>query len=379
MNMKKRLVALLCALALVAGVTAVSLAASTNAPVYLLAINDKMADLPGGVRPLSINGVIYVPYTAFDRAATGADLGVYYGIDRTQDTTLTLYSVNSMLVFRVYQGICEDGQGNRMNFRHIRRYGIIYVPAAPVCTFFGLTCSVLPTKDRGTLVRITNGSSTMTDAVFLDLARQRMLERYNNIVPSATPQPTPTPAPTKAPRPVVPTPAPTPAPGEKEKVPVYLAVDTAGSDSGGWTEFAGSVPLLILFAPGELAGESDRVRKAVAGGFTIGLKVEGTIEEALEQLERGNELLGHIARVRTHIVSAPEELIDGLAQEGWRCWQSNVWGATAASVLANLESMRVPARLTLSAGASAEQVIRRLVRNEGYILSRPLETDLGLD
>lgn len=375
MNIQKRLVALLCALALVAGVTAVSLAASSTTTVYLLAVNDKMADLPGGVRPLNLNGVIYVPYTTFDRAATGADLGVYYGIDRAQDTTLTLYSVNSMLVFRVYQGICEDGQGNRMNFRHILRYGIIYVPMASVCAFFGLTYSVLPTKDRGTLVRITNGSSTMTDAVFLDLARQRMLERYNNIVQSMTPQPTATPTPT---RPAAPTPTPTPAPGEKEKVPVYLAVDTVGSDSGDWLEFAGAAPLLILFDPGELAGQSGLVRKAVAGGFTIGFRVEGTLEEALEQLERGNELLSHIARIRTHVVSAPAELTQGLAQEGWSCWQSNVSGATAASVLANLESMRVPARLTLSAGVSADQVIRRLVRNEDYILCRPLETDLGV-
>lgn len=370
MKLKKRFLALLCAVALICGVAY----ASSTPTIYLLAVNDKMADLPGGVLPVSVNGVIYVPYTAFDRNATGVDLGVYYGIDRVQGT-LTLYAIDGMLVFRVKMGICEDGQGNRMSFRAVTRNNIPYVPAAAVCGYFGLNYSYMPTADRGTLIRITNGSVSMNDQFFLSSATGAMTYRYNNILQSMTPQPTATPVP-------VATPAPVPtAPGSREKVTVYLALDVSESESDDWDTYPNTLPLLFLFTPDYLVAHSDRVRKTVAKGFSIGLIVDGALEEALAELDRGNALLSHIARVRTHIVSAPAELTEGLTGEGWACWQSNVSGAAAATILANLENRRTPARLTLSASAentaASQQVIWRIMRNEDYTIRRPLETDMG--
>lgn len=370
MKERKRLTALLCALSLLVGATAFSVAAQVSPPVYLLAVNDKMADLPGGVRPLSVNGVIYVPYTAFDRTATGADLGVYYGLDRTQGTILTLYSMDRMLVFRVYEGVCEDGQGNRMNFRHIRRYGIIYVPAAAVCAFFDLTYSFWPTMDRGTLIRITNGSSTMTDAVFLDLARQRMLERYNSIVQSAAPPATPAPTPSK---PVMP---PISTPGAREKVPVYLALDMTESEGEDWDAYPDGVPLLVLFPVDALAAHAAQVRRVVARGHSVGLIAKSSRpEEVLAQLERGNHLLSHIARIRTRIAVVPDELVRKATQSGWICWRSNVSGKTAAAVLANLEGQRTVARLTLPPASGRAAL--RISQDSRYNVCRPLETDLG--
>ena len=116
--MKKRILALLCALVLLLGGLLPAWASQSNTTVYLLAANDKFYD---GYPPVAVNGTIYVPYTIFDKDATGVDLGVYYGLKQEQGTILSLYSINGNLTFRVIMGLCEDGQGNPMNFRALPR------------------------------------------------------------------------------------------------------------------------------------------------------------------------------------------------------------------------------------------------------------------
>ena len=53
-----------------------------------------MCDLPGGLLPVAVNGVIYVPYSLFDKSATGVDLGVYYGLAPDRGPILSLYSLS---------------------------------------------------------------------------------------------------------------------------------------------------------------------------------------------------------------------------------------------------------------------------------------------
>ena len=89
--MKKRLAPLLCALALVLGVFSfIAWGAGSTPTVYLLAANDKWCDPPTVALPLAVNGTIYVPYTLFDKDATGVDLGVYYGLKQDRGTILSL-------------------------------------------------------------------------------------------------------------------------------------------------------------------------------------------------------------------------------------------------------------------------------------------------
>ena len=87
--MKKRLAALLCAVVLLCA-AALPRAEAAASTVYLLATNDKMCDLPGGLLPVAVSGTIYVPYLVFDKATTGVDLGVYYGLTQERGTILTL-------------------------------------------------------------------------------------------------------------------------------------------------------------------------------------------------------------------------------------------------------------------------------------------------
>lgn len=373
--MKKRLAALLCAVVLLCA-AALPRAEAAASTVYLLATNDKMCDLPGGLLPVAVSGTIYVPYLVFDKATTGVDLGVYYGLTQERGTILTLYSLSGYLTFTVNMGICVDNQDTQMDFRAVIRNGVVYVPAAAVCNFFGLTYSFLPTTDRGTLIRITSSSSTLSDSVFLSSASGGMNHRYNNIINGQEPMATPTvntPAPT-----VPPQPSGTPAPGSttKEDVHVYLAVDASQAGEGLLSLFPSSTHALFLFTPDSLAPQSALIRQAVAAGHSVGLIVDGSAEDALEQLERGNELLTHIARIRTRIVSAPERLTASLTGAGWSCWTPNVTGSTSADLLRGLESKKSVGRVTLPANTSVVSRVLSQLRADRYTLRQPLETNL---
>lgn len=373
--MRKKLPALFCALALLPGVFSFSALGATTT-IYLLAANDKMCDLPGNALPIAVNGTIYVPYTVFDKDATGTDLGVYYGIRQDRGTILNLYSLSGNLTFNVNQSICTDRDGNVMNFRAVIRNNIPYVPAAAVCSFFGLQYSFLTTPDRGTLIRICSSSASLSDSVFLSAATTAMLSRYNAILQSMEPQPTPTPAASPTAAPSTPPPVTSQPPVTRENVKVYLAVDASQADRD-LSALFGNVYSLFLFTPDSLSAQSDLVRRVVGTGHSVGLIVDGTPEEAREQLKRGNELLTHIARTRTRIVSAPAELVDELEAEGWSCWQPNVIGSTASTLLANLSSRRTVGRLTLPTNAyTIEQVLTQL-REDRYSVRQPRETDLG--
>ena len=377
MKGKKAFPVLFCLLALILSLALPALSAGATPTVYLLSLNDKMVDLPGGLRPMSINGSVYVPYSAFDRTASGVDLGVYYGIDSTQGITLTLYSRNAMLVFRVNQGTCEDGQGNRMGFRCWVRNNTFYMPAAAICDFFGLHYANMATADRGTLIRLTSEKATMSDEFFLSSAGSAMAYRYYNAIQALTGQAPTSAAPTPSAAPV-PTPTPTPS---REELTVYLALDLSECEDSGAVARLEGLPLLILLTPDTLLRSPSLVRKLWAKGFSLGWKVSGTAEEALEELNRGNDLLAHLVRGRTRIVWASRELQEELTRQGWLCWRPNMTDSGITSNLNQLEKRRTTARLTLSGApgdlTNAELLIRRLHRDERYALREPVETDLG--
>lgn len=374
--MKKRMFSLVCVLALTLGILSLSALGAPNTTVYLLAANDKMCDLPNDALPIVVNGTIYVPYTVFDKESTHTDLGVYYGIRQDRGIILNLYSLNNNLTFAVSQSTCVDRDGNEMNFRAVIRNSIPYVPASAVCDFFDLQYSFLPTSDRGTLIRICNSSASLSDSIFLNAASSAMLTRYNAIIQSMEPQPTATPVPTPTLTPT-PTPGPSssPPPNSKENVRVYLAVDASEATQDLTTLF-GNTHVLFLFTPDSLAVQGDLVRSVIGAGHSIGLVVSGTLEEARDQLQRGNDLLTHIARTRTRIVSASSDLADALSQEGWICWQTNVTGSSASTLLANLDTRKTYGRLTLPANAYTIGQVLSQIRADQYAIRQPLETNL---
>lgn len=374
----RRLPAFLCALALVCALALPALGSSST-PVYLLAANDKFCDL--GVLPEAINGVIYVPYSTFDRNLTGVDLGVYYGITPERGTILTLYSLSGMLTFTMQMGLCEDNQGNVMEFHAWTRHGIPYVPAAAVCNYFGLQYSFLPTTDRGTCIRITNPSSPhMDDGTFLSSARQAMTTRYNQVLQSQAPQPS-TPAATATPAPPV---VSRPPVGSNGDIQVYFSIDASQTGSDLTSLFPSGVYALFLFTPESLPARASQVRKAVAAGHSVGLLLDSSLEPeaALAQLEEGNRLLSHIARLKTHIVAGTGNfsgpLRESLEGAGWAIWTPSFQAAASpATIQTALGTRPTTVRMDLTATplSSVNRVVS-LLQSSGYNLRRPLETDL---
>lgn len=375
--MKKRLAALLCALALVCALTVPALGSSSS-PVYLLAVNDKFCDLPGGVRPEAVNGVIYVPYSVFDRNLTGVDLKVYYSITPERGTILTLYALSGTLTFNLTMGTCEDTLGNTMDFHARERNNIPYVPAAAVCNFFKLQYSFLPTSDRGTCIRITDPSTThLDDGNFLISARGAMTTRYNQVLQSLTPQPS-------APAVTAPPVASRPPAGSSGDVQVYFAIDASQSENDLTGLFPTGVYALFLFTPASLPQRSSQVRKAVAAGHSVGLLLDSSLdpETAREQLEEGNRLLSHIARMKTRIVAGTSALSgslrDSLTGSGWAVWEPSFRSAASPSTIQTVLGSR-PSTVRMDLSATPLSSVNRVVTvllNNGYDLRRPLETDL---
>lgn len=374
-----RITALLCALALVCALVLPAWGAPST-PVYLLVANDKFCDLPGGALPVAINGIIYIPYSTFDRNLTGVDLGVYYGITPEHGTVLTLYSRNrTTLTFHLNMSTCEDDQGNVMNFSATSRNGIPYVPAAAVCNFFGLQYSFLPTADRGTVIRISDLSTPhMDDSTFLTSARSAMTTRYNQVLQSLSPQPS-APASTSTPVPAVSRP---PA-GSNEDIRIYLSLDASQWMGELASLFPAGIHALLLFTPDSLADQSALIRKAIAAGHSVGILLDGSmdVQTALEELERANDLLGHIARIRTRIValSAPSSSLEtALAEADWILWRPNLRSALDPNALQTTLGIR-PAVFRIDLTATRATLIPQVVsalRREGYELRRPLETEL---
>lgn len=370
--MKKKWTALACAMALLFALSLPALSVNETPGVYILAVNDKFCDLPGGALPTVSNGVVYVPYSVFDKNATGVDLGVYYGIGlgQSRGTTITLYSrEGKMLIFEINMGTCLDGDGNTMPFRGTAKNAVPYVPIAAVCAFFGLKYSFLPTTNRGTLIRVASSTATMTDNQFLSTGAQGMTTRYNNILKNMD---LPVPSTSSTPAPAI-----SAAPGgAKGDVRVYLAVDASHADESLLALFPSDVRILFLFSPDALAGQSALVRKAVAAGHSVGFTVSGSPEEAQEQLARGNRLLSHITRTRTRLVYAPEELREDLTASGWLCWRPNVNESASYTILSLVDKARSDVRVQLPESLS---VIGRTIpqlREDGYDLRVPIETDL---
>ncbi len=384
------------ALVLVLLLSILPLTGASTPTVYQLALNDKFVDEDGLVAsnmPVAVGGTIYVPYSTFDRYATGVDLDISYTDSRENGSyILILYSLNGSLSFNVDEQTCVDQNGAVQNMQAIIRNGKVYVPAYSVCRFFGLEYSYIPTQSAGVLIRIKNRDAVLSDVTFQQSAASFMQNRYNRYLQSLTAS---TPAPTPTPRPT-PTPAPTTSGGteEPEETPeetdgptVRLAFAcTTGEalDRVLDTLESRGAQALLLFRPEDLESRGADVLRALGEGHTVGLLVDGSsLEGARQALTEGNEALRRLCWTRTYIAcleDAGSGVASALAEEGWRLWSGNVdgRGSSAERILARAQS-RGNARVTLDdSGDTAGLLSRFLTRldQENGLLRPVLEGDL---
>ena len=188
--MKKKLIALLCTLALALVLPLLPGPATASGP-FFLGLNDTLVPNSAQTTPIQSGGWVYVPVTAFNSRVTGVNFGVYYGITENNESLIFYNLSGKNLTFNLVDGTATaEGADPPVPSKVLRRNGSYYVPAYAICQYFGLSYS-FNTTEFGPLLRIKDGKAVLGDALFINSTASMMRSRYNAYQASLTPPPEP--------------------------------------------------------------------------------------------------------------------------------------------------------------------------------------------
>ena len=244
--------------------------------------------------PFQQDGQWYVPHTVF----TQRELNVAYGrsVDRQ---TAYLMTIRQRLSFDLAEGLCYDQTGRYYyNIRAIVRGDYVFFPLEMVANFFELSWSYRATS-LVPMLRITDSSSTLTDAAFLDAGATLLQSRYNDYLRSLAQAE----APSQPQTPPVHT-----VSGQR----VYLTVSFSSVvDAGGVLDCLEEYGALaaMAFTAEEMDGRDDLLRRLVAQGHAVIISLEeGTTQaQAIESLAAANAALWRAACAKTRLVLLTQE------------------------------------------------------------------------
>ncbi len=322
-------------------------ASGAAAGIYLMAVNDRPMEMTAENMPMTVGGVLYVPYTMLSSRATTINLGVSAQYNSTRRTVLVSGGQRGV-VFDLQANSSYDIWGNPLDIHAVVRNSMPFLPIMWICNYFGsISCSLVRTN-YGTLVRVTNSAVVLNDMEFVDAANHQLAENYYRYLASIQPPATqPPPAqPTSAPtaRPTA-TPQPTePPPGADAEVALAYRWGEQAEEAALLLENANR-RALFLFAPDELAPNDGLIRRLSAAGHTIGLVLPGeTAEDCAAQAEEGAALLEAIARYPVFVVEAPALNGDGAAalkEAGYVLWEPRLRGEDYLSANAVMRALSV--------------------------------------
>ena len=312
MNWKKCLLSLLCAAAIVLGIS-LSGAQAAEGKITILALNDQViTPISSTNMPIQVGGTYYLPYTVFDPNVVDVDLGVKYSL---RDNVLTLYTKQALLKYDLNAGTCEDRDGSTGYTRAIVRGSYVFFPVDLIADVFDLTFTYLRV-DPAPVIRLKNSSARLSDTVFLDAASGLMNERYRTYLASLAPAPSTEPeTPDTSEEPE--TPPPTVYGGQRVYL-IFTVTDTESAQRLLATLNAAGKQAAFLFSEEQLQSGGDLVRAVVGGGHAVGFLVDD--RDAAGQLERCGDLLWEAARVSTRLVWLEESqsaLAAGLEEAGY--------------------------------------------------------------
>lgn len=382
MKKKRRAVPLVLAVVL-----ALSLTPASAATLYFTAVNNTVAPLTSETMPFWSGGTLYVPYTIFDASLNnmGVGLGLYTSYNR-DSRTVTLYNLRQTLVFDLNSGTCRDDvTGTTYISRAIMRGGRPYLALGTVCSHFDLEYSYnqLPDIPQGFLVRIKSSDTVMSDADFIDAAKNVINNRLREYTQSLNPAESTDPGANTS----------TQTPGgavvsDKDGPAAYLAFrcETAAGLTDILDALGESKRCAVFFLTPQLMEEGELVRRILGGGHSVGILADDG--EAFPALERGGLALERAACARTTLTYAAAGQRDRLEERGWVCWQETVLlrpddtvnaNSFASSAVRRLGKQDKAVYLTLEGGENAARVLPALLRyldRESYVVSIPMETML---
>ncbi|MDR2356539.1 MAG: hypothetical protein LBD92_00420 [Oscillospiraceae bacterium] len=291
--MKKKLFALIAAIALIVCVCPAAEVSRAAGMLCFTAVNDTLMPLRTGTLPTYFGSTLYVPYNIFSYAGV-------YNARSTVDNAACLYSGRKRLDF--YVGTATYDQSGKSFEGVTARYSnlTLFVPLDFVCEFFGLTYTVTP-QEPASILRITSPDAVYSDKTFASRFRNQMLESYDEYMGSLSPPaPEPTPTPGEG-RPPSPTPTPPPT---YENVTVYLSFYGIGGEQSetilNALDAAGYKGCFFVGAD-DTARYPDAVRRAAGNGHAIGVLLsDGTRDE----YDAVSSLLFEAAKIKTILVAA---------------------------------------------------------------------------
>ena len=387
----RSLTAALCVLALVLGLPGPALAAGN---FFFSACNDSLVSLSDDTMPTWSGGVLYAPSSLFDGSNnTRVSFDISFSYNRSSGQA-TLFNTRQFLTFDLDNNTCYNAlTGEYLNGRAILRNGRVYLPVALVCSFFGLSYSVI-SMEEGSMLRIKNSAVGLSDSRFVEAASNliaRYIREYNQANQSA-----PTPGvrpPTSDTGQTDPEPPIEEEPDTAEdSVPVYLGFrcDQEEGLEDILDTLDGDNRAAVFFFPADgLERQDDLLYRILGSGHSVGLLAQGdTLSATRRLLEEGNQVLERVGYTRTTLALVPESQRRSLEGEGWICWNETVSAipqqGVGANTHANAVIRSIPARsqrayLTLDAGSESARVLPTLLQrleSRSYAVSVPLETRL---
>ena len=283
--------------------------ASAAPTLYFTAVNDRMCDLSDETMPFWQNGLLYVAGATVD---SPDDLGIRYSYNQEKSVAI-LYKGQRVLYCDLTAGTMENNRtGEQYAGSPIVRNGMVFFPITALAKIFDLKYS--STKIAyGYLLRIRDDNAVLSDEYFIDAATDPIQKRYAQYerAHAAAEQESETPAQVET-------------PVRRDDLTVYLLLPAANGSM--LTQLLSTLEnyqshATLLLTP-ELPGSAgDGVRRAAATGNAVALRISAeTADEALAQIERGNDALWRAASLRTRLVyleSADKTLRAAVAEAGY--------------------------------------------------------------
>ena len=265
--------------------------ASAAPTLYFTAVNDRMCDLSDETIPFWQNGLLYVAGATVDGPD---DLGIRYSYNQEKSVAI-LYKGQRVLYCDLTAGTMENNRtGEQYAGSPIVRSGMVFFPITALAKIFDLKYS--STKIAyGYLLRIRDDNAVLSDEYFIDAATDPIQKRYAQYerAHAAAEQENETPAQVET-------------PVRRDDLTVYLLLPAANGSM--LTQLLSTLEnyqshATLLLTPELLESAGDGVRRAAATGNAVALCISAeTADEALAQIERGNDALWRAASLRTRLV-----------------------------------------------------------------------------
>lgn len=302
---RKKLISLLLALALLLVLMPSALAADD---VFFVAVNDTIPLTLTAAAPYYSSGGLFVPYTVFD-AAPGGVASAY----NAEDQTFVLFTREHRLVFDLAAETMTDEGGNVSTATVSYRGGVLYVPLGICAAHFGLSTSMLTSKDGYTVLRFTTGTQVYEDSLFIEKAenlisyRIAQLEQPEQTTPS-TPSERPNPPPAQTQE---------PDPPAVEPAVCYLAItDASGMQAAADALAAQQLRAAFFLTEAEIDADPALVRALFVAGHVLGVRAAPEAGDVGASLDAANEALCRVLQRKT-VLALADESADG-ALAGYR-------------------------------------------------------------